>query len=560
MAKPSATITSRSSGSDISPHRCVKSEREGSVAYGNAALDAGQLEDFNQSTKRGLKSRHAQMIALGGTIGTGLFVGSGATLARGGPAFILICYIILTVLVFFVVTAITEVAAHLPLPGGTMSYFGFRYVSSSLGFAMGWLYWYSVGILVPYEITAAGLVIDYWNPPVPIAAWITIFIIVIVGLNLFPVGVYGETEFWFASTKVIMMIGLLILSCVLFWGGGPTHQRLGFHYWRDPGPVNTWLETGDAGRTIAFFGTLVLSAFPFTFAPELLVVTAGEMQNPRANLPIAARRYFFRLIIFYIGSVLAIGVICSSTDPALTSGEAGAKASPFVIGIQNAKITVLPSIINGVIIISAWSSGNSFLYISSRSLYSLAVAGNAPAIFKKCTRHGVPYMAIGASSLFMPLAYLNCASDSSVVFGWFVNLTNTSGFISWICCCIVYLRFRKACLQQGLTNLPYHSMVQPYGAWISLVGFTMLVLINGFDVFFPSRWSASSFLTAYVGIPIFLTIYFGHRLWRHRHHDGWLRTPEEVDLSSGLQDVLATEEPKRPRPQHWWEHIKVMWE
>lgn len=180
--------------------------------------------------------------------------------------------------------------------------------------------------------------------------------------------------------------------------------------------MNTWLASGDAGRTIAFFGTLVLSAFPFTFAPELLVVAGGEMQNPRRYFPVTAKRYFYRLIIFYLGSVLAIGVICSSTDPALTSGGAGAKASAFVIGIQNAKIQVLPSIINVVIIISAWSSSNSFLYISSRSLYSLAVAGNAPAVCKKCSKRGVPYIAIGASSLFMPLAYLNCSTNSSVVF------------------------------------------------------------------------------------------------------------------------------------------------
>lgn len=120
------------------------------------------------------------------------------------------------------------------------------------------------------------------------------------------------------------------------------------------------------------------------------------MQNPRRNLPVAAKRYFYRLVIFYLGSVLAIGVICSSADPALTSSGSGAKDSAFVIGIQTAKIQVLPSIINVVIIISAWSSGNSFLYISSRSLYSLAVAGNAPAVFKKCAKRGVPYIAIGA--------------------------------------------------------------------------------------------------------------------------------------------------------------------
>ncbi|CAG8955986.1 hypothetical protein HYFRA_00008842 [Hymenoscyphus fraxineus] len=512
-----------------------------------SGVEVGEIE----TTKRGLKARHAQMIALGGTIGTGLFVGSGNTLATGGPAFILTAYILLSILVLFVVTGITEVAAYLPVSGGTMSYYGHRNVSNSLGFAMGWLYFYSLGILVPYEITAAGLVIDYWDSPVNIGVWITIFIIVIVGLNTLPVQYYGETEFWFASLKVFMMIGLLILSFILFWGGGP-HQDgiLGFHYWKDPGATTTYLRSGGTGTFIAFWKVIVLSAFPFTFAPELLVVTGGEMKSPRRNLPKAAKRYFYRLVFFYIGSVLAIGVICPFNDAALTSGGVGAKSSAFVVGITNAGISGLGSVINAIIITSAWSSGNSFLYMSSRSLYSLAIAGNAPPIFKKCTKKGVPYMAVAASALFSPLAYLNCANSGSVVFGWFVNLTNTSGFISWICCCIVYVRFRRAVAVQNLPKeaIPYHSKVQPWGAWIAMVSFTILTLINGFDVFFPEKFNASSFLTAYIGIPLFLSIYAIHR-FLHRN-EPWLIPSEEVDLHTGIDFVIANEIPDT-RPDTW---------
>ena len=354
-----------------------------------------------------------------------LFVGSGQTLARGGPAFILVAYIIMTFLVYCIVTAITEVATYLPVHGGTMSYYGYRYVSRSFGFALGYLYWYALGILVPYEVTAAGLVIDYWPNDINIAVWITIMIIVIVGLNFLPVKFYGETEFWFAGTKVIMMVGLLILSVVLFFGGGPKQTGvLGFHYWKHPRAANTYLAEGNTGRFVAFWETLVLSVFPFTFAPELLVVTGGEMESPRRNLPIASRRYFYRLIGFYVLAVLAIGVICPSNDPRLTSGGSGAGSSPFVVGIANAGITALPSIINAVIIISAWSSGNSFLYISSRALYSLAVQGNAPRIFKTCNKWGVPYYAVGCSAIFSALAYLNCASSGAVVFNWFVNVSS----------------------------------------------------------------------------------------------------------------------------------------
>ena len=174
----------------------VSSQDEKYVPSDERDTEFATSETITTNTiKRGLKARHAQMIALGGTIGTGLFVGSGATLARGGPAFILITYLVLSVVVYFVVTAIVEVAAYLPIAGGTMSYYGHRNVSNSMGVAMGFLYWYSLGILVPYEITAAGLVIGYWDSPINIAVWITIFIVVILALNILPVQYYGETEF-----------------------------------------------------------------------------------------------------------------------------------------------------------------------------------------------------------------------------------------------------------------------------------------------------------------------------------------------------------------------------
>ncbi|KAK3077262.1 hypothetical protein LTS18_010786, partial [Coniosporium uncinatum] len=212
--------------------------------------------------------------------------------------------------------------------------------------------------------------------------------------------------------------------------------------------------------------------------------------------------------------------------------------------------------INGGIILSAWSSGNSFLYLSSRSLYSLALSGNAPRIFKKCTKSGVPYMAVGCSSLFCALACLNVANSGAVVFNWFVNLTNTSGFISWICCGIVYLRFRKAVKAQNI-ELPYTSWLQPWGTYCSIVGFTFLTLINGFSVFWPQNWSVSSFLTAYVGIPLFLVIYFGHRLYAFR--DPWAHNPSEVDMQTGLAEVLAEEEPPSDKPRKWYMFFTKIW-
>lgn len=350
-----------------------------------------------------------------------------------------------------------------------------------------------------------------------------------------------------------MMIGLLILSFILFWGGGPSRDRLGFRYWKHPGAAvpytvgsgdDAYTLPGSTGLFVSFWHTLVNCVFPFTFAPELIVVTGGEMENPRRNLPIAARRYFYRLVIFYVLSVLAIGVTCPSDDSRLNNGGAGAGSSPFVVAIANAGISTLPSIVNAVILISAWSSGNSFLYISSRALYSLAVQGSAPSVFKACNRWGVPYYAVALSSLFTGLAYLNVASSGSVVFNWFVNLTNTWGMISWICCCVIYLRFRKAIKAQGV-EVPYRHPLQPYGAWFAMVMFTLLCLTNGFTVFFPKNWSPSSFLTAYIGIPIFVVMYFGHRIWFWK--DSWAWAPDEVDLHTGMQEVLDADAPMKER-------------
>lgn len=341
-----------------------------------------------------------------------------------------------------------------------------------------------------------------------------------------------------------MMLGLIILSIVLFFGGGPSHDRLGFRYWKHPGAANPYIVDGGVGLFVSFWSTLVSCVFPFTFAPELIIVTAGEMENPKRNLPIAARRYFYRLVFFYVFSVLCIGVTCPSNDKRLTSGGAGAGSSAFVVAIANAGIAVLPSIVNAVILISAWSSGNSFLYMSSRSLYSLAISGNAPSIFKTCTKGGVPIYAVGCSSLFALLSYLNISKSGGVVFTWFVNLTNTWGMTSWVCCMIVYIRFRKACKAQGVVPT-YRNFAQPYGAWIALVAFTFLCLINGFTVFFPSEWSVSNFFTAYIGIPIFFVMYFGHRIVHRK--DRWAWKPEEVDLYTGMEEVDNADAPIKVR-------------
>ncbi|KAF9873729.1 AAT family amino acid transporter [Colletotrichum karsti] len=479
------------------------------------------------------------MIAIGGIIGTGLFVGAGQALAVSGPLSLFLAYLIICFFVYGAMTTVVSVGTYLPLEGCSMAAYASRYVSKSLGFAMGWLYWYSFGIIVAYEITAAALVISYWPNDVHIAVWLTIMFLVILGLNLMPVKFYAESEFWFASLKVLMILGLILFAFILCVGGGPDGRRLGFAYWRDPGAMNEYLVEGSAGRLCGFVYALTFSMFSFVFGPEMIVLTSGEMRSPRKDLPRAANSFIWRLIFFYVLGALAIGVICRSDAPGLTSGGYGAAASPWTIAIKEAGIRALDSVINAGIILSAWSSGNSYLYMSSRSLYSMSREGIAPEIFGRTNRWGVPVNAILASASYSLLSYLNVKSATSSVFNWFINLTNTAGFISWICCCIIFLRFNKACKTQAVTKVPFASRFQPIVAWICLVFFVMLCFLNGFSVFFPGQWSIESFMTAYVGIPAFLIIYFIHRALNWR--DPWAHPSAEVDLHTGLDVVEALE-------------------
>ncbi|KAF4425780.1 Proline-specific permease [Colletotrichum fructicola] len=534
-----------------------KTAVSGSALEPVESVHEGQGEQHG-TTQRGLKSRHAQMIALGGTIGTGLFVGIGQALHMGGPLFVLIAYICITLLLYGVATATGEMSSYLPVPGSSVAYYGNRFFSRSLGFTLGWVYWYIFSITVPAEITATYIVINYWSPPLHIAVWLTLIGLVMVGLNCFPVKVYGEAEFWFASIKVFGIIGLLMLSAVLFFGGGPSHQPLWFSNWSDPGPVKEYIVSGNSGRLVAFLATITFSVYAFAFAPELLVVTGGEMDSPRRNIPTATRRYFYRLITFYILGALAVGIIVNSENPNLLSGGKGAGASPWAIGIRDAGIRGLDSVVNVVIVLSAWSAGNSYLYLASRALYSMALAGNAPRIFTRCTKSGVPYYATAASASLSLLAYLNVASTGATVFNWFVNLINTGAYQSWICCCVVYLRYRKAADAQGVADVPFRSRFQPYSSIVSICGFGVLLVVNGFKVFLDGQWDTSSFLTSYIGVVIFFALFFGHKFTVGRG-DAWVRDPMDVDLVSGLDEVLEQETPAPPRTK-WYQKWRVLFE
>lgn len=410
-----------------------------------------------------------------------------------------------------------------------------RFVEPSLAFVSGWSYWYTWSIFIAAEAVAGTILLEYWTTAVPSAVWIVIYLLLILALNIFTVEYFGESEFWFASIKIITIVGLIILGFVIFFGGAPTHDRLGFRYWEAPGAFIPYMASGNWGKCLAYWTATVRAGFAFVTSPELVAQAGGESVAPRHNIPKAARRFIWRLLFFYGFGALIVGVIVPSNDPMLSSGASNAASSPFVIGIQRAGITGLNHVINAAILTSAWSAGNCFLYSGSRILYGMALQSDAPQIFGRTTKQGVPYVAVLATWMVGMLSFLTVSNAGGVVFNWFVNLSTISGFIAWIILSITYLRFRAALQHNGMLGTrPFVARFQPYTTWFILILMIMFAITNGFQVFVKGNWSVADFLAAYITIPIMLALYLGHKIW---HRTPWYIKTDEIDVFTGKQEL-----------------------
>lgn len=424
-----------------------------------------------------------------------------------------------------------------------------------MGFAVGWNNWYSCALTLCAEISAAAVVIGFWNDTINQAAWISIIIVVVICLNIFAVAIYGEAEFLFASIKIITIIGLILLALCIDLGGDPSGQRLGFHYWKTSKgypPMLEYIGTGGTGRFLGLFSTLVNAAFSYG-GVETVAVAAGEAENPRKNIPKAVRRVFWRILFFYVLGSLAIGVTVPYNDPGLLHPGAGAAASPWVIAIVRAGIPVLPSIINAVILTSASSSANAFLYTGSRYLFALAQNKQAPKVFLKCSKRGVPWVCVSFTAAFSLLTYMTVSTGAANVFNWFQSLTTIASLFTWCSISVAYIKFRQACMAQGVnrnTDLIFKSPFQPYTAYVCLSYFSIIIIFNGFAVFTTGGWNVQDFVTAYVGIPI----YFGFYLfWKIFKRTKWVK-PSEADIWTGKAALDAEVWPDL-KPRNFLERI-----
>ncbi|KAK0202454.1 general APC amino acid permease [Desarmillaria ectypa] len=499
--------------------------------------------DDSDPLKRQLKQRHVQMIAIAGTIGTGLFLGSGEALRVAGPLGALIAYTLVGTVAYSSLCSVGEMATFAPI-SGTFPHFAARWVDPAFGFAVGWNYFYGQAISVPVEVAAAVILLSFWDENTSHAAIYTAVICVLMcAINIFGVRYFGEAEFFFALIKLSTIIGLLLAGLVIDLGGGPNHDRIGFRYWKHPGALGRagLVSNINTDRFLAIMSVIVQAAFSFT-SMELVAIAASETESPRRNIGKAVNRVVYRIVVFYILGILMIGMLVSYDDDALLNASGNAAQSPFVIAFNRAGVKILPHIINAAVFTSAFSAGNSYLFCGSRILYGLALRGQGPRFLTYCTKNGLPLTAVLVTCCFSLLSFMTVSNGAEQVFYWLQNLTATGGFIGWFCINLTYVYFRRGMLAQGFdlkANVYNHSW-QPYLAWWGIFWTIFFTLVNGYAVFFS--FNISDFLVAYINLPIFASLYFGYKfimrtsVWK----------PEDMDLVTGIPSIEETEKPEVP--------------
>ncbi|TFL02286.1 amino-acid permease inda1 [Pterulicium gracile] len=527
----------------------------GLVTHGNGALV--DRTDDSPMLQQKMKPRHLTMIAVGGSIGLGLFVGSGNALARGGPAGILIAWSIIGVMMINVTQAVGEMAILYPVSGGFYT-LAVRFLDPSFGFAMGWNYVLQWSVVLPLEISVASQTILYWTTDVPLAVWMTVLWMVILIVSLFGTLGFAEEEFWTSCLKLLVVVMFVLIGIVCVTGGGPASGEYssytGGEKWSNPGPF----ANGFKGVCSVF----VTAAFSFA-GTELVGLAASETPNPRATMPTAVKGTFWRITLVYISSLTMIGLLIPHDDPALFTGE-GANLSPFVIALNKANIPGLDHLVNATICISVLSIGLSCVYAGSRTLTALAETGFAPKVFTYVDKSSRPLWSLCFILAWAPLAYIDTADEGGTIFNWLVAISGLSTLVTWGAICLCHIRFRAGWKAQGhsIEELPFQALGGVKGSWL---GLTLIVLVL-IAQFYVALWPiggmsddpgevAQSFFMAYMAAPVMLAFYAAGYFWKR----GTPVSALEMDLDTGRKSWLTVEEMRAYRAERaaapFWRRI-----
>jgi lysine-specific permease len=472
-----------------------------------AATESRHLE-------RGIGPRQLSMIAIGGAIGTGLFFASGGAIAQAGPGGALLAYGVMGLAVYCMMQSLGEMATQLPIPGSFEAY-AERFIDPSFAFAVGWNYWFSWSITLAAELVAGSLIVKFWFPQSNSTLWAMGFFSVLLALNLLSVRAYAEAEYWFAGIKVVTVIIFLGVGALMIVGIIGDHG-VGFQNWTLSDPV-TGTHAPFVGGWTSVLTVFLVAGFSFQ-GTEGVGLAAAETADPSKNVPKAIKTVFWRILLFYIGSIFVVGTLISYTNPNLLHGDEGHIAfSPFTMVFQQ-----LPrfgyytsNLMNAVILSSVLSCGNSSMYVASRMLYAMSQSRKAPKLFGKLNRRGVPVTALWATGLVSALAFFSTFVGDQKIYQLFYNASSLSGFLIWLGIAICHLRFRKAWLAQGrsLNDLKFKAKFYPYGPWLAVILFVAVLFGANIGVFQTPVFSWFDFITGYLMIPGFIAFYVGHKYW-----------------------------------------------
>jgi len=414
---------------------------------------------------RSLKSRHIQLIALGGTIGVGLFLGSAGAIHKAGPG-LLMSYAIGGIAIFFIMRALGELLTYRPVAGSFASY-AEEFVGPFAGFVTGWSYWFMWVVTAMAELTAIGIYVHFWLPDVP--QWLPglCALALLYGTNLLAVRVYGELEFWFALLKVITIVGLILagLAVIVFKLGalGPTASF-----------SNLWTHQGF--MPFGLLGVLLtLQIVMFAYqGVELIGVTAGEAENPEVVLPRATNSIIFRILIFYIGALVIIMSLIpwDQLDPNM---------SPFVLMFDKMGIPGAANIINVVVITAAASSCNGGIFSTGRMLYSLALNGQAPKAFGKLSQRHVPAAGVHASAAVMLIGIILNYRVPKEVFAWVTSVSLIGTLWTWIIILYCHTKYRQAVEQGRARAVSYRMPASPVANWAVIIFLLMVGAMFALD-------------------------------------------------------------------------------
>lgn len=435
-------------------------EKEAVNCAGEKIKDVEVIE--KEELKRGLKSRHMQMIAIGGAIGVGLFYGSAGAIQLAGPA-VLLSYFVTGIAIFFICRAIGEMSVAEPVSGAVVSYSN-RYLHPFVGFFLGWNGLLGMAAGSAAEFNALGKYVQYWLPSVPIWVSALCVVVFVTAINLVSVSLYGEVEFWLSIIKVITIIAMIVLGLVIIiFGFGNGGKAVGFGNLINNGG---FAPNGFKG----IFYSLCLAAFAFG-GTDSVSLTAGEASDVKEDIPKAVNGVFWRIAIFYIGATLVMIALCPWN-------KIGLQGSPFVQVFSKVGIPAAAGIINFVVITAAISSMNSGIYGTSRTTYNLSLQGNAPKLFSKVTKNNVPFVAILMTVGFQLFGVLMNAVIPAKAFSYFSSIVVFSLIAGWVCTLLCQLKFRRTRIERNeVDKLSFKMPFWPYSSYFALAFMAVIMVV-----------------------------------------------------------------------------------